>query len=37
MENTAWLDLVLGLVAIAILMGGLVMLFKGIVSFPKEK
>jgi hypothetical protein len=37
MENTAGLDLIVGLLAIAILAGGLVMLFSGIASFPKEK
>jgi len=36
-ENTSGLDLVVGLLAIAILGGGLLMLFSGISSFPKEK
>jgi hypothetical protein len=37
MENTSGLDLVVGLLAFAILAGGLVMLFVGMASFPKEK
>jgi hypothetical protein len=36
-ENTSGLDLVVGLLALAILGGGLLMLFSGISSFPKEK
>jgi|GEM_PF-1338614 hypothetical protein len=36
-ENTSGLDLAIGLVAIAILGGGLAMLFVGMASFPKEK
>ena len=35
MENTAWLDLLIGGLAIAILVGGLILLFKGISSMPK--
>jgi len=37
MENTSGLDLVVGLLAFAILAGGLLMLFVGMASFPKEK
>jgi len=37
MENTSGLDLVVGLLAFAILAGGLAMLFVGMGSFPKEK
>lgn len=37
MENTSGLDLVVGVLAFAILAGGLVMLFVGMASFPKEK
>ena len=37
MENTSGLDLVVGLLAFAILAGGLAMLFVGMASFPKEK
>ncbi len=37
MENTSGLDLVVGLLAFAILGGGLAMLFVGMASFPKEK
>ena len=37
MENTSGLDLAVGLVAMAIMMAALVMLFSGIASFPKEK
>jgi hypothetical protein len=36
-ENTQGLDLIVGLLAIAILGSGLAMLFAGIASFPKEK
>jgi hypothetical protein len=36
MENIGVLDVVMGGIAIAILMGGLVMLFKGISSMPKN-
>ncbi len=35
MENTGWLDLLIGGVAITILVGGLILLFKGISSMPK--
>ncbi len=35
MENTGWLDLLIGGVAIAILVSGLILLFKGISSMPK--
>ena len=37
MENTASLDLIVGLLALVILISGLIMLFQGIASFPKEK
>jgi hypothetical protein len=37
MENTSGLDLAVGLLAFAILGGGLAMLFVGMASFPKEK
>jgi hypothetical protein len=36
-ESTQGLDLIVGLLAIAILLGGLAMLFVGMASFPKEK
>lgn len=35
MENTAWLDAVVGGVAIAIVIGGLVLLFQGVGSISK--
>jgi len=35
MENTGWLDLLMGGLAIAILFGGLILLFKGISSISK--
>lgn len=35
MENTGGLDLLIGGIAIAILVGGLILLFKGISSMPK--
>ncbi|MGD1805991.1 hypothetical protein ACP6PL_11205 [Dapis sp. BLCC M126] len=35
MENTGWLDLLIGAVAITILVGGLILLFKGISSMQK--
>ncbi|MGE5655975.1 MAG: NAD synthetase [Actinomycetota bacterium] len=37
METTASLDLVIGLIALIIVIGGLFMLFSGISSFPKDK
>ncbi len=36
MENTALLDGIMGIMAIAILLGGLVMLFKGISSMQNK-
>lgn len=36
MENTALLDGIMGIIAIAILLGGLVMLFKGISSMQNK-
>lgn len=36
MENTGVLDVVMGGIAIAIVIGGLIMLFKGISSMPKN-
>ena len=36
MENIGLLDAIMGGIAIAILLGGLVMLFKGISSMPKN-
>lgn len=36
MENAAWLDWIAGGVAIGILVGGLVMLLKGVVAMNKE-
>jgi hypothetical protein len=36
MENTGWLDLVAGGVAIAILIGGLAMLFSGVSSMNRK-
>ncbi len=35
MENSGWLDLLSGGLAVAILIGGLILLFKGISSMPK--
>jgi hypothetical protein len=37
MENTSGLDLAVGLLAFAILGGGLAMLFVGMASFPNDK
>lgn len=37
MENLAWLDGIVGLMAIAILIGGLAMLFSGVSAFDKDK
>lgn len=36
MENTAILDGITGIIAIAILIGGLIMLFQGISSMQKK-
>jgi hypothetical protein len=36
-ENTSGLDLAIGLLAMAIMVAALIMLFSGIASFPKEK
>lgn len=33
MENTAWLDAIAGGLALAIVIGGLIMLFKGMSAF----
>ncbi len=35
MENSGWLDVLIGSVAIVILLGGLILLFKGISSMQK--
>jgi hypothetical protein len=37
MEDTGWLDWILGGVAIAILMGGMFMLVSGVLSMNKVK
>jgi len=36
MENTAWLDWIAGGLAIVILLGGLLMLFKGVAAMNKN-
>jgi hypothetical protein len=36
MENTNWLDLFVGLLALFIVVSGLVMLFQGICAFDKK-
>jgi hypothetical protein len=37
MENTGWLDLVMGATAIIILIAGLAMLFNGMAAFGDKK
>ncbi|MBD1924251.1 hypothetical protein H6F77_24735 [Microcoleus sp. FACHB-831] len=37
MENTAWLDLVTGGIAIAILISGIAMLLRGVLAFGDKK